>query len=435
MINNKKYPIERENIVPDKLDYTLDELRFMSNDNFASIMEKLRQHLIDLVEFKNHPIFGSEMSIDEINRQLHKLNSGADKCKFFKPDYEEFGADQSDTKDGALHCFTRTALAINQWLPEMYLINKTNGKTLIDQLFDKEVFLKNMDVIINQDRLKYYEKNPEKKLTQVIKSGLRIVNGNKPAYNFSPDIAKWVYTTSAYRLDNDIKDFYILDTSAGWYGRLAGCLASANSEVLKDKTVHYYCTDVNTSIDDRFYSITNYWQQNINPDIDFDYYKSTIGSEEIFQDERFSDMIGSFDISFTSIPYFNAEQYSDDEEQSYIKYQVYDNGKDDCWKYGFLHPTIDNIHSLLKKGGEFWINVADVRCTDSSYGLPYYTLEYDTVDYAKSIGFSHIYTYKMLMPLMPNLRKNKNSKQKNIAEINGKTYKYEPIFVFRKEEL
>ena len=429
----KKIFLNREHIVPEKLNYSIEELRSMSRDELESIIEEVRWNIIRLIEEENHPIFGSDMTVEKINNAYYKLNSDTQKCKFIELDKEESKAGQSDIKRGALHCFARTALAINQWLPEMYLDTKTNGKRIVDQFYDKDMFLKNMDILINKDRLKFFKNNPKMKLSQIIKSGLKIVNGNKSVSNFSPDIAKWVYTTSASRLDNESKDFYILDTSAGWYGRLAGSLASANTDVLKDKTVHYYCTDVNTTIDDRFYSITNYWQENINPEIDFDYYKSTVPSEDILQDDKFSDMTGAFDISFTSIPYFNAEQYSDDEEQSYIKYKIYDDGSENCWKNGFLHRTIDNIFILLKDGGEFWINVADVRCTDASYGLPYYTLEQDTVEYAISIGFTHVYTYKMLMPLMPNLRATKNTKQKNIVEIDGKKYKFEPIFVFRKE--
>jgi hypothetical protein len=424
---------EREQIVPAHLNYTIDELRLMSENNFKGVLEELRQHLLKLIEEKNHPIFGSNLTRSKIQKSLLKLNKDNKVYELFELDIPLRKNYQTDLKDGALLFNQKSSMAINQWVPEIYLVCNTDGKRLVDQFYNSDVFYNNMRALVIQDRLKYWDNDKNKKLTQLVKSGLRIVNGNKSAYNFSPYFAKWVYIEAAHRLPEDSQDYFVLDTSAGWYGRLAGCLASSNTSVLKNKTVHYYCTDVNSTIHDRFYSIIGYWKEYINPNIDFDSYKSMIPSENILDDSQFASMIGRFDMSFTSIPYFNTEQYSDDEDQSYKKFPVYDNGKDDCWKHGFLYKTIDNIFTLLKKDGEFWINVADVRCNDASYGLQYYTLESDTVEYAKSIGFRHIYTYIMIMPLMVNLRHNDDSDQKNIAMIRGKKYKYEPIFVFRKE--
>ena len=46
---------------------------------------------------------------------------------------------------------------------------------------------------------------------------------------------------------------------------------------------------------------------------------------------------------FTSPPYFDREQYSEDEEQSYKSYPQYDD-----WRDNFLKPTLTNWYESLR---------------------------------------------------------------------------------------
>lgn len=76
-----------------------------------------------------------------------------------------------------------------------------------------------------------------------------------------------------------------------------------------------------------------------------------IGSED-FTKESFPEYQNYFDIFFTSPPYFNTEQYSDDETQSYKKFPTYIG-----WIKGFYQETIHNVCNALKSDGVFCINI------------------------------------------------------------------------------
>jgi DNA modification methylase len=62
---------------------------------------------------------------------------------------------------------------------------------------------------------------------------------------------------------------------------------------------------------------------------------------------------GSFDVVFTSPPYYRKELYFG-QEQSHEKYQTYDE-----WREGFLKPLVDKSMLALKVGGSLIINVGD----------------------------------------------------------------------------
>ena len=67
------------------------------------------------------------------------------------------------------------------------------------------------------------------------------------------------------------------------------------------------------------------------------------GSELIQNNPRFQKYEGKLDLAFTSPPYFNREQYSQDENQSFIAYGEYDD-----WRENFLRPTLTTIYNYLK---------------------------------------------------------------------------------------
>ena len=112
----------------------------------------------------------------------------------------------------------------------------------------------------------------------------------------------------------------------------------------------------------------------------------------------------SFDLSFTSPPYFDTEEYAYDENQSFVKFSTKEE-----WRDGFLNEMIQRNYRWLKEGGYFIINVANVKT--------YPELENDTVALCKAAGFEYVKTYKMTLSGL----------------LTGEK-KFEPIFVFRKPQ-
>jgi len=117
--------------------------------------------------------------------------------------------------------------------------------------------------------------------------------------------------------------------------------------------------------------------------------------------DDFGDQI-KFDLSFSSPPYFNTEEYSYEETQSFVRYNT-----SDKWREGFLRPLIEKNFNIIKDDGYFIINIANVKT--------YKNLEEDTLKIAKESGFILVETLKMALSKMMN---------------SG--YKFEPVFVFKK---
>jgi len=64
----------------------------------------------------------------------------------------------------------------------------------------------------------------------------------------------------------------------------------------------------------------------------------------------------SFDLIFTSPPYYNLEKYSEEKDQSYLRYSTYESWRDD-----FLFNMINQCKRVLKKDGVFLLNIANAR--------------------------------------------------------------------------
>ena len=122
----------------------------------------------------------------------------------------------------------------------------------------------------------------------------------------------------------------------GWGDRLAGFHAS-DAET-------YYGTDPNVAV------YKNYKKQ----DKLYDTKKKTVFKNSPAEDLDLSKE--KFDMIFTSPPYFNAEQYSTDETQSWKRY-----GTDiELWLKDFLFATIDKCWNSLEDKGTMIINISDI---------------------------------------------------------------------------
>ena len=249
---------------------------------------------------------------------------------------------------------------------------------------------------------------------QVFRLGL-----GQPAVNFPPLTAKFLYEHFTKHIDEKEK-VIIYDPSAGWGGRILGAMT-----VKRD--LHYIGTDPNpdnVGIYERvadFYN-THCFQSNpffgkASPN-SYEVYQ--LGSEVIGDDENFLKYFGKLDFVFTSPPYFNREQYSQDENQSFKKFSAYED-----WRDNFLKPTLDTAFSFLKNDRYLCWNIADIKIGENKF-IP---LEQDSIDVVESLGGEYKGIYKMLMTRMIGIDA---SNVKNSVELNGEHYKFEPILVFYK---
>jgi len=256
----------------------------------------------------------------------------------------------------------------------------------------------------------------------------------QPAVNFPALTAKWIYENYTNHIDTD-EPLHIYDSSSGWGGRIIGAMSSR-------KKVHYVGTDPNPDnfIDElgisRYEYVANFYNDNCVDDFSdklttfFDVEKQgntfevfQDGSELIQNNPKFQKYKGKLDISFTSPPYFNREQYSQDENQSFKAYGEYED-----WRDNFLRPTLTTIYEYLKNDRYILWNIADIKIGKSIY----YPLEQDSIDILTELGCEYKGKLKMLMTRMVGLDPSKSG-IKNSVEHNGKQYKFEPIFVFHKK--
>jgi SAM-dependent methyltransferase len=154
--------------------------------------------------------------------------------------------------------------------------------------------------------------------------------------NFRPSAAKVVYNI------NLPKKGKVLDYAAGYGGRLLGAWASENCDV-------YIGLEPNTKTYENglsFLDFLNGKYLNLSKS-----YLYNVCSED-FTIEKYPQYSEYFDMAFSSPPYFNLEVYSDEDTQSYIKFNQYTK-----WVKGYLQPTINNCIDMLKPGGIFAINI------------------------------------------------------------------------------
>jgi|TARA_R110000803_G_C11966149_1_gene319248 hypothetical protein len=272
------------------------------------------------------------------------------------------------------------------------------------------------------------------RIVQAFRLGL-----GQPAVNFPALTAKWIYENYTNHIEQD-EPLHIYDSSAGWGGRIAGAMSSR-------KKTHYIGTDPNpdnfipklgisryeymanyynkTCIDTHSDVLTSFFEVKSNANT-FELFQD--GSELIHNNPDFQKYKGKLDLSFTSPPYFNREQYSQDENQSFIAYSQYDD-----WRENFLKPTLTTIYEYSKSDRYILWNIASIKVGKDTY----FELEEDSIKILKELGAEYKGKLKMCMAAMiganVNKRESVEGSIKNMVQTNGTWYKYEPIFVFHKK--
>lgn len=213
-----------------------------------------------------------------------------------------------------------------------------------------------------------------------IRKMLKIYTGVQGVSNFRPTAAAVIYDTFA-------KNGVVWDMSAGWGGRMLGAIASG--------VKMYIGTEPSTLTSTGLYELAkDFAPKNMGWEL------LRNGSEEYLPDRK------SLDLCFTSPPYFDLEKYSDEDTQSYVKY----NNKE-IWIEGFLRKTFENCRYGLKDDGLMLINIADIKGNE---------LEIDMVNVAEQVGFKLV---KKLQLALSNV---------NLRD-KGRKFKYEPIYLFIKK--
>jgi len=209
-----------------------------------------------------------------------------------------------------------------------------------------------------------------------LRKAIRTASGAQAVSNFRPVAAATIY----YKYVND---GVVWDMSCGFGGRLFGALASG---VVKK----YIGCDPSTKTYEGLMEIKKEFSH-----LPMEIEINKIGSECFVPNCQ-------VDLCFTSPPYFNTEEYSNEDTQSYKKFKTVEE-----WNEGFLRQTIKNCYSCLNKDGFMIINIANVK--------KHKTLESDTIKIAIEEGFLLLETLKL-----------------RLSSITKGGFKYEPIFVFKK---
>jgi hypothetical protein len=222
------------------------------------------------------------------------------------------------------------------------------------------------------------------------RKAIRTVSGTQAVSNFRPTAAAAIY--DRYMPEGDGVTW---DMSSGYGGRLLGAIAS--SRVRK-----YLGTDPATLTFDGLSEMA----VELPPMAEYLGVERTEIELHKISSENFVPDRGLIQLAFTSPPYWNVEQYSDEPTQSFIKFPT-----PDAWLNGFLGATLSNCHHGLATDGKLIVNIANVPS--------YPNLTEDFRRLARRCGFRLIETLQLALSAMPGTR-------------SGSPYKYEPVFVFTK---
>ena len=281
---------------------------------------------------------------------------------------------------------------------------------------------------INVYLIKAYEKN--KRIFPSALQTFRLSLG-QPAVNFPPMTAKFLYEHFTKHIPASQK-VNVYDPSSGWGGRILGAMSVS-------RPIHYVGTDPNTdnlipelgisryeyladfylrSIGEKGNSISNKFFQT---EENHTYEVFQDGSELIGNNPKFQKYRGELDFVFTSPPYFNREQYSEDETQSFKAYSQYSD-----WRDNFLRPTLTTAVEYLKHDRYLCWNIANIRVSSNKV----IHLEEDSIQILKELGMEYKGKIGMLMAKM--IGNSDIEALTNKVWFKGEYWKIEPIFVFYK---
>lgn len=416
---------------------------------FLDYVELIRTYILNKYENENVPIGQGNKSEEKILDQLRKydkLSINGTLC------YDD------SVKHKLLRNFNKFGNQINHWFPSMLdtkiFISKNKQESIIDQFRDKDGFLDKMISLLLQDRMHLwtsrktvYDKDNKKigydifvneneigklkifpKIIQTFRLGL----GSQPQGQFPTQISKYIWRLGINTIKLNTYDYYdnlyLYDPCQGWGSRMISVFQNNDyfRNLFNDIKVNYLVNDVNEETHNTFNKIYDYWNENVNDISNIHVDKEKIPQEHIQNSVHFEKYKGKVHIQFTSPPYFKKEMYDYNNDNESHNYSEYEN-----WSNNFLKPMINNTCELLRKGGIFFLNIQNVKTTGSKY-LP---LQEDSIKYQEECGLELEDTFYMVFSIQIGNNKNKqdNIENNNGKKIDGKFFKTEPIYMFRKK--
>ena len=208
-------------------------------------------------------------------------------------------------------------------------------------------------------------------------------------------------------------DCLVVDPCAGWGGRLLGTLC-----VKRKAKVTYIGIDPETRNQEAYETLQGLYNKYLKQELKAERQSEIfyLPFERWIKSKQANSLFGKADLVITSPPYFVAEIYNDKNlDQSANKYQKYEK-----WRDSFYKPLVQGAFDLLKPGGTFVLNIANVKEAT--------TLEKDARALSKEVGFRYKEFFKLAMSTTPGV----GGKSKHKVSVNGTSYKFEPCFVFKK---
>ncbi len=456
-MKQQKYFYERSNLLESEVNINFEELLWMNDSQTTEWIDKMRSFILSQWDGEGIPptIGQSESKIKTNFRKLRDYNiqqfliSDDDGNKNVIKNYNKFasGVNQffptmlkttvgkssiydwfTDEYKDKFHKVIRRILkrdSMYNWskcllqgeeLPEHFFIvqHKKNSveniyKTLtieeIENLDDK--YKTNLPSELDDENYKFLVHKFElgQKLFPAGIQAFRLGLG-QPAVNFPPLTARWIYENYTNHIPKE-ETLNIYDPSSGWGGRILGAMSS-------HRKIHYIGTDPNTDnfinelgitryeyvanfFNDECLESNSFWEEEKNT-----YHVFQEGSEHIGNHPDFQQYKGKLDLVFTSPPYFDREQYSSDETQSFKSYPQYDD-----WRDNFLKPTLENaFHSLRNDRYLLW-NIADIKIGKDKF----HPLEQDSIDILTNLGMEYQGKLKKKMLILNVRKKNHNVKK------------------------
>ena len=307
----------------------------------------LDEELEDLIGDMDMDLFGFDENVDLTEDDETKVEVKDDTIKYFSDEQiikqalddftpfkslKQFVSSIID-KPTAMYQFNRLCQGYNDGYNISLLFNphrlttgtKKNEQSIYQALNKNGTYKKQLFRFMIKVQNKFVTKHNYFKFVGLGCGGVQYVN------EFQPYLARDIYRTYC-------KDGYtILDPCAGWGGRTIG-LASC---MFKD--IKYFATDPSKKTYNGLLELKEF----LNLGENFKY--KNIPFEDLKIKEN------SIDFCFTSPPYYDTEHYSEDNEQSYKRYESYAE-----WKQSFLYVMLDKIYKSLKVGGVCLLNVGNV---------------------------------------------------------------------------
>ena len=171
-------------------------------------------------------------------------------------------------------------------------------------------------------------------------------NSPKTALALRKYIASQFRPTAAQAVYKYFKATNIYDPCGGWGDRMVAAMAS---------NIPYHCRDVNPLVLAGYASMQHMYGGNVS----FEYEQCEVSAPD-----------GTYDLVFTSPPYWKVEKYQGD-LSSHKQYPKFED-----WLENFLFSMLDKCLSVLRPDGHMVINVSDVYANHTYNRIVQPVLEY-----------------------------------------------------------